>query len=47
MKRTLVTRAQPADVARAVTFLADRDSSFITRQTLFLCGGTRIGSLGL
>jgi len=47
MKRDVVTRDQPADVARAVIFLADRDSSFIIGQTLFGCGGTSIGSLGL
>ena len=35
----------PADVARAVMFLADPKSSFITGQTLFVCGGTSIGSI--
>ena len=38
---------QPEDVARAVLFLADADSGFITGQTLFVCGGTSIGSLNL
>src|ERR1700722_296338 len=38
---------QPEDVARMVLFLADRDSSFITGQTMFVCGGTSVGSLGL
>ena len=35
------------DVARAVLFLADPASSFITGQTLFVCGGSSVGSLGL
>jgi 3-oxoacyl-[acyl-carrier protein] reductase len=38
---------QPEDVARAVLFLADPASGFITGQTLFVCGGTSVGSLGL
>ncbi len=38
---------QPEDVARMVLFLADRKSSFITGQTMFVCGGTSVGSLGL
>lgn len=38
---------QPDDVARAVLFLADPTSGFITGQTLFVCGGTSIGSLPL
>ncbi len=35
------------DVARAVMFLADPSSGFITGQTLFVCGGTSVGSLAL
>ena len=35
------------DVARAVLFLADPANSFITGQTLFVCGGSSIGSLTL
>ena len=35
----------PADVARAVMFFADPKASFITGQTLFVCGGTSIGSI--
>jgi 3-oxoacyl-[acyl-carrier protein] reductase len=35
----------PADVARAVTFFADPEASFITGQTLFVCGGTSVGSI--
>jgi NAD(P)-dependent dehydrogenase (short-subunit alcohol dehydrogenase family) len=38
---------QPEDVARAVMFLADPASGFVTGQTLFVCGGTSIGSLAL
>lgn len=36
---------QPDDVARAVMFFADRANSFITGQTLFVCGGSSVGSL--
>lgn len=35
----------PADVARAVMFFASPESSFITGQTLFVCGGSSVGSL--
>ena len=35
----------PDDVARAVMFFASPDSGFITGQTLFVCGGSSIGSL--
>jgi len=35
----------PQDVARAVVFLADPKSSFVTGQTLFVCGGTSVGSI--
>ena len=38
---------RPADVARAVLFFADADSGFITGQTLFVCGGSSIGSLAI
>ncbi len=31
----------PDDVARAVAFLLDDDSGFITGQSLFVCGGTK------
>lgn len=37
----------PADVARAVQFFLSEDNSFITGQTLFVCGGASIGSLSL
>jgi xylulokinase len=36
---------RPEDVARAVLFFAARDASFITGQTLFVCGGTSVGSI--
>jgi len=36
---------QPADVARAVLFLAAPESGFITGQVLYVCGGTSVGSL--
>jgi len=38
---------RPEDVARAVLFLVDPASGFITGQTLFVCGGSSVGSLGL
>jgi NAD(P)-dependent dehydrogenase (short-subunit alcohol dehydrogenase family) len=37
----------PDDVARAVMFFASPFSSFITGQTLFVCGGSSIGSLAI
>lgn len=37
----------PADVARAVQFFLAPDNSFVTGQTLFVCGGASIGSLAL
>lgn len=36
----------PDDVARAAMFFADPDGGFITGQTLFVCGGASVGSLG-
>jgi 3-oxoacyl-[acyl-carrier protein] reductase len=38
---------RPDDVARAVMFLASRDSGFITGQALMVCGGASLGSLTL
>jgi 3-oxoacyl-[acyl-carrier protein] reductase len=35
----------PADVARAVMFFADPKASFVTGQTLYVCGGTSVGSI--
>jgi NAD(P)-dependent dehydrogenase (short-subunit alcohol dehydrogenase family) len=37
----------PLDVARAVAFFLSPDNSFVTGQTLFVCGGASIGSLSL
>jgi 3-oxoacyl-[acyl-carrier protein] reductase len=37
----------PDDVAQAVMFFASPSSSFITGQTLFVCGGSSIGSLSI
>ena len=37
----------PADVARAVTFFTDPGAGFVTGQTLYVCGGTSVGSLAL
>jgi NAD(P)-dependent dehydrogenase (short-subunit alcohol dehydrogenase family) len=36
---------KPEDVARAVMFFVDPDASFVTGQTLFVCGGTSVGSI--
>ena len=36
----------PEDVARAVAFLLDRNSGYITGQTLFVCGGTSVSGSG-
>ena len=35
----------PADVARAVQFFAAEEAGFITGQTLYVCGGTSVGSM--
>ena len=37
----------PADVARAVRFFMAPENSFITGQTLLVCGGASLGSLSL
>src|SRR6185437_311875 len=36
---------RPEDVARAVRFFTSPDAGFITGQTLFVCGGTSVGSI--
>jgi NAD(P)-dependent dehydrogenase (short-subunit alcohol dehydrogenase family) len=36
---------QPNDVARAVLFFVSPDAGFVTGQTLFVCGGTSVGSI--
>jgi NAD(P)-dependent dehydrogenase (short-subunit alcohol dehydrogenase family) len=33
------------DVARAVMFFADPDNGFVTGQTLYVCGGSSVGSI--
>jgi len=38
---------KPADVTRAVQFFLAEENSFVTGQTLFVCGGASIGSLSL
>lgn len=35
----------PADVANAVMFFAARESSFVTGQVLYVCGGASVGTL--
>jgi len=35
----------PADVANAVMFFAARESSFVTGQVLYVCGGASLGTL--
>lgn len=36
---------RPEDVARAVLFFSAPEAGFITGQTLFVCGGTSVGSI--
>jgi NAD(P)-dependent dehydrogenase (short-subunit alcohol dehydrogenase family) len=36
---------KPDDVARAVMFFVDPEAAFVTGQTLFVCGGTSVGSI--
>jgi len=36
---------RPADVARAVLFFTAPEAGFVTGQTLFVCGGTSVGSI--
>jgi 3-oxoacyl-[acyl-carrier protein] reductase len=36
---------RPKDVARAVLFFTSPDADFVTGQTLFVCGGTSVGSI--
>jgi NAD(P)-dependent dehydrogenase (short-subunit alcohol dehydrogenase family) len=38
---------RPADVSRAVQFFLSPDNSFITGQTLLVCGGASLGALSL
>ena len=36
---------KPDDVARAVMFFVAPEGDFVTGQTLFVCGGTSVGSI--
>jgi len=36
----------PQDVARMVTFLLDRESGYITGQSIYVCGGTSVTGTG-
>lgn len=36
---------RPDDVARAILFFIDPQAGFVTGQTLFVCGGTSVGSI--
>jgi NAD(P)-dependent dehydrogenase (short-subunit alcohol dehydrogenase family) len=36
---------RPHDVVRAVMFFAAPEAGFVTGQTLFVCGGTSVGSV--
>jgi NAD(P)-dependent dehydrogenase (short-subunit alcohol dehydrogenase family) len=36
---------KPEDVANAVLFFASTESSFVTGQTLYVCGGASVGTL--
>jgi 3-oxoacyl-[acyl-carrier protein] reductase len=36
---------RPEDVARAILFFAAAQAGFVTGQTLFVCGGTSVGSI--
>ncbi len=36
---------RPQDVSRAVMFFVSAEAGFVTGQTLFVCGGTSIGSI--
>jgi NAD(P)-dependent dehydrogenase (short-subunit alcohol dehydrogenase family) len=36
---------RPQDVAWAILFFADPQAGFVTGQTLFVCGGTSVGSV--
>jgi lactam utilization protein B len=42
-----LTAVENEDVARAVAFFLAPENSFVTGQTLFVCGGASIGSLAL
>ncbi|HIP10441.1 MAG TPA: SDR family oxidoreductase, partial [Rhodospirillales bacterium] len=35
---------KPEDVARAILFFSDPENSYVTGQTLYVCGGSSIAS---
>ena len=37
---------EPDDIARAVCFFLDKGNSFVTGQTIFVCGGLTVGNAG-
>jgi NAD(P)-dependent dehydrogenase (short-subunit alcohol dehydrogenase family) len=37
---------EPEDIANAVAFFLNKDSGFVTGQTLFVCGGMSVGCVG-
>jgi 3-oxoacyl-[acyl-carrier protein] reductase len=46
LSRTPMGRqGQPEEVAACVKFLASREASFVTGQTLYVCGGITIGAM--
>jgi NAD(P)-dependent dehydrogenase (short-subunit alcohol dehydrogenase family) len=38
---------EPEEVARAVSFFLDERTTYITGQTLFVCGGLSLGTYGV
>jgi NAD(P)-dependent dehydrogenase (short-subunit alcohol dehydrogenase family) len=45
-KNVPVGRAgRPDDVSRAILFFVAPEASFVTGQTLFVCGGTSVGTI--
>ena len=38
---------EPEDIAQAVSFILSENSSFITGQTLYVCGGSSVGRSGV
>lgn len=36
---------EPGDVSRAMLFFLDPENSFVTGQTLYVCGGASVGTL--
>lgn len=38
---------EPGDVSRAMMFFLDPENSFVTGQTLFVCGGASVGAMSI